>query len=86
MRDEFVLCYARNLELEWQEGQGRSLTGGATIGPGFDDRIFEMNSNGKVVTTSKFEATIRDQSSWGLRREFFVEYPELGELVRRARD
>ena len=85
VKDEFILAYARNLELDWNKGQ-RTLAGNANLGPGFGEGIFELNESGEVVTTGKFEATIREQSSWGLRGEFFVLYPELRELVKRARD
>lgn len=90
IKDEFILCYARNLELDWGKGQ-RSLTEGNTGGSrgmamGFEEGIFEIGNEGQVVATERFEARVREQESWGLRGEFFGVYPELEQLVSRARD
>lgn len=92
IKDEFILCYARNLELDWQKGQ-RSLTGGSPeegmgrgLAPGFAEGIFEIGSQGEVVATPEFEKRVRELRSWGLRGDFFRVYPELEGLVSRAKD
>lgn len=91
--DEFVLCYARNLVLEWNGGvnSGRNLTGNpagdGTVmmgGKGFDEGVFELGSDGEVRTTDGFLKAVGEQGRWALRGEFFGRYPELGDLARRA--
>lgn len=100
LNDEFVLCYARNLVLEWG-GKGRNLTGNAagnaagggglvqsngTVmnGPGFDEGVFELGADGEVRLSEEFAKAVVGQDNWALRSEFFERYPELLDLARRA--
>lgn len=91
VQDEFILCYARNLKIDW-EGPGRSLTGGSSPGrrssreKAFESGVFELGANGEVIMTGKFEQAVRELGNWGMRREFLANYPELGECVGKARD
>ena len=88
-QDDFVLCYARNLKIDW-EGQGRSLTNSplrrSSREKAFELGVFELGPTGDVVMTGKFEQAVRGLENWGMRREFLANYPELGECVGRARD
>lgn len=87
--DEFILCYARNLKIDW-EGQGRSLTGSpgrkGSREKAFESGVFELGPTGEVVMTGKFEQAVREIGNWGMRREFLANYPELRHCVGRARD